>query len=292
MRVACILVRRAKYPESMPTVVPEVRIRAVNDRPRRADGAFVLYWMIAARRRRANFALQRAVERSDPDADCASGLSPYLHFGHLSAHQVFAGLARHEDWRRAGIKPTTSGQRGWLGMSAAAESFFDEFVTWRELGYNWCWQREDYADLASLPTWAKATLQQHADDPREHVYSLEEFAASATHDEVWNAAQRQLRASGALQNYLRMLWGKKVLERTRTPTAAMAILVELNNRYALDGRDPNSYSGIAWVLGRYDRPWAPERPIYGVVRYMSSTNTVRKLRMKEYLARWSKRPGP
>ncbi|HEX5052837.1 MAG TPA: deoxyribodipyrimidine photolyase [Planctomycetota bacterium] len=225
--------------------------------------------------------------RSHPDADCASGLSPYLHFGHLSAHQVFAALAKHEQWTPTRIRPAANGQRGWLGMSDAAEAFVDEFVTWRELGTNYCSQRDDYADYESLPAWAKATLEAHATDPREHVYSLEQFAASATHDPVWNAAQRQLRETGTMQNYLRMLWGKKVLEWARSPQQAMLILIELNNRYALDGRDPNSYAGISWVFGRYDRPWAPERDVYGVVRYMSSANTVKKLQMKGYLRRWA-----
>jgi deoxyribodipyrimidine photo-lyase len=226
-------------------------------------------------------------ERSEPDADCASGLSPYLHFGQLGVHQVFAGLAKQEDWTRDRIKPTTSGQRGWLGMSATAESFVDELLTWRELGYNYTWQRDDYDRYESLPAWAIATLERHAADVRDHVYSLEAFAASRTHDPVWNAAQTQLRETGVMQNYLRMLWGKKVLEWTPHPRDAMAILIELNNRYALDGRNPNSYTGISWVLGRYDRPWAPERSVYGVIRYMSSTNTVKKLRMKQYLARWA-----
>jgi deoxyribodipyrimidine photo-lyase len=233
-----------------------------------------------------NTRLPRYDERSHPDADCASGLSPYLHFGHLSAHQVFAGLAKREEWTRSKIKPTTSGQRGWFGMSDAAEGFLDELVTWRELGYNYCWQRDDYEDYESLPDWPKATLHKHSTDPRQFVYSLEEFAQSQTHDPVWNAAQRQLRETGVMQNYLRMLWGKKVLEWTRTPQDAFAILIELNNRYALDGRNPNSYTGISWVFGRYDRPWAPERDVYGVIRYMSSANTVKKLKMKGYLARW------
>ena len=225
-------------------------------------------------------------ERSEPDADCASGLSPYLHFGHLSAHQVFAGLAAKEGWSRDRIVATRSGQRGWYGMGADAEAFLDELVTWRELGFNYCSQRQDHEDYESLPEWARATLGKHLADAREHVYSLEEFAASRTHDPVWNAAQRQLRETGVMQNYLRMLWGKKVLEWTRSPAEAFAILIELNNRYALDGRNPNSYTGISWVFGRYDRPWAPERPVYGVIRYMSSANTVKKLRMKQYLARW------
>ncbi len=225
-------------------------------------------------------------ERSDPDADCASGLSPWLHFGHLSAHQVFAGLAAQEGWTKDRIAKTRSGQRGWFGMSAAAEAFLDELVTWRELGFNYCAFRQDHEDYASLPEWAKATLAAHATDPREHVYSLEDLAASRTHDPVWNAAQNELRQSGAMQNYLRMLWGKKVLEWSRSPEQAFATLIELNNRYALDGRNPNSYTGISWVFGRYDRPWAPERDVYGVIRYMSSANTVKKLRMKAYLAKW------
>ena len=226
-------------------------------------------------------------ERSHPDSDSPSGLSPYLHFGHVSAHQVFAGLAQREEWTRERIVDTRTGQRGWYGMGEAAEAFLDELVTWRELGFNYTSQRDDYEDYESLPEWSRKTLEKHAPDARSHVYSLDEFAASQTHDRVWNAAQRQLRETGVMQNYLRMLWGKKVLEWSRTPQEAMAILIELNNRFALDGRNPNSYSGISWVLGRYDRPWAPERDVYGVIRYMSSDNTVRKLKMKGYLAEWA-----
>ena len=226
-------------------------------------------------------------ERSHPDSDSPSGLSPYLHFGHVSAHQVFAGLAQREEWTRERIVDTRKGQRGWYGMGEAAEAFLDELVTWRELGFNYTSQRDDYEDYESLPEWARKSLEKHAPDARSHLYSLDEFAESKTHDRVWNAAQRQLRETGVIQNYLRMLWGKKVLEWSRTPQEAMATLIELNNRYALDGRDPNSYSGISWVLGRYDRPWAPERDVYGVIRYMSSDNTVRKLKMKGYLAEWA-----
>ncbi len=231
-------------------------------------------------------------DRNHPDSDAASGLSPYLHFGHLSPHQVFAGLAQREEWSRSRIKEKANGQRGWYGMGDAAEAFLDELVTWRELGLNYTSQRDDYEDYDSLPEWARKSLAEHADDPREHLYSLDELAASETHDEVWNAAQNQLRETGVLHNYLRMLWGKKVLEWSPSPQHAMATLIELNNRYALDGRDPNSYSGISWVLGRYDRPWGPERPIFGVIRYMSSANTVKKLRIKDYLARWSNPSEP
>jgi deoxyribodipyrimidine photo-lyase len=117
------------------------------------------------------------------------------------------------------------------------------------------------------------------------LYTLEDFASAQTHDRLWNAAQRQLVAEGRIHNYLRMLWGKKIVEWTASPQEALSIMVELNNRYALDGRDPNSYSGIFWILGRYDRPWGPERPIFGTVRYMSSENTARKVRVKDYIQR-------
>ena len=134
-------------------------------------------------------------------------------------------------------------------------------MTWRELGFNMCSHRDDYDRYESLPAWAQKTLAEHAQDPRDFVYSLADFETAATYDPLWNAAQRQLVSEGRIHNYLRMLWGKKILEWSATPQDALAVMIELNNKYALDGRDPNSYSGIFWVLGRYDRAWGPERPI-------------------------------
>jgi len=150
-----------------------------------------------------------------------------------------------------------------------------------------CHLRSDYDQYDSLPPWARQTLQEHAGDRRSHLYSLDQFEAAVTHDPLWNAAQRQLVQEGRMHNYLRMLWGKKILEWTPQPQEALAILIELNNKYALDGRDPNSYSGIFWCLGRYDRAWGPERPVYGKVRYMSSENTARKVRVQAYLERYA-----
>ena len=138
----------------------------------------------------------------------------------------------------------------------------------------------------SFSLGAQATLARHADDPRETVYTRDEFAGARTHDPLWNAAQRQLTREGRMHNYLRMLWGKKILQWSATPRDALAAMIELNNKYALDGRNPNSYSGIFWVLGRYDRPWFPERPVYGVLRYMTSESAARKLRLREYLKRY------
>jgi len=222
-------------------------------------------------------------ERNDPEANGASGLSPYLHFGHTSVHEVLECVIAANAWSPDAVEVSARGSRaGWGGLGDAG-AFLDQLITWRELGYNMCAHRSDYDQYGSLPDWARKTLAEHAGDPREPGYDLEQFDHAATHDHLWNAAQRQLRRTGTIHNYLRMLWGKKILEWTRSPQDALAVMVELNNRYALDGRDPNSYSGIFWTLGRYDRPWGPERPVFGKVRYMSSANTRRKLHVAQYL---------
>lgn len=226
-------------------------------------------------------------ERSEPEADASSGFSPYLHFGHLSVHEVFTKLAKKEKWTSERLSLRANGSKeGWWNMSSTAEGFLDELITWREVGFNFAAHREDYDRYESLPAWAQGTLKKHAKDEREHVYSVEEFENGQTHDGLWNAAQTQLVKEGRIHNYLRMLWGKKILEWTREPEEAAEIMVQLNNKYALDGRDPNSYTGIFWVLGRYDRPWAPERPIFGTIRYMSSQNTARKFSVKRYIEKY------
>jgi deoxyribodipyrimidine photo-lyase len=224
--------------------------------------------------------------RNHPDHDASSGLSPYLHWGHLSSHEVFAAIMSREGWLGDTPRRATGAREGWWGVGADAEAFLDQLVTWRELGFNFTAHRDDYDVLESLPPWALATLEAHESDEREWVYDLAQFEQARTHDPLWNAAQRQLVREGRMHNYLRMLWGKKILQWSATPREALAVMIELNNKYALDGRDPNSYSGIFWVLGRYDRPWFPERPIYGVVRYMTSESAARKLRLRQYLARY------
>jgi len=232
-----------------------------------------------------------ADDRHDPEHEAASRLSPYLHFGHLSAHDVFAAVMAREGWLGVVPRGGLGARAGWWGVSPPAEAYLDQLVTWRELGYNCCVQRPDYDRYESLPAWALTTLARHAGDPRDVVYPHRAFDDAATHDPLWNAAQRQLRREGRIHNYLRMLWGKKILEWSATPQDALATMIDLNNRYALDGRDPNSYSGIFWILGRYDRPWGPERAVFGTVRYMSSENTARKLRVKAYLARYADQPS-
>lgn len=226
-----------------------------------------------------------AEHRNDDGA--TSELSPYLHFGHLGAHEIFQSIAEKEHWSMNRLADITSGKRGvWWGMSESAEAYLDQLVTWRELGFGFCHFRQDYDRYDSLPDWARKTLAEHAADPRPHVYSLASFDQAQTHDELWNAAQNQLRAEGRIHNYLRMLWGKKILHWSAGPEVALDIMIELNNRYALDGRNPNSYSGIFWTLGRFDRAWGPEREVFGKIRYMTSANTRRKLKLRDYLTKW------
>jgi deoxyribodipyrimidine photo-lyase len=247
---------------------------------------------VAARKRLQTFldhGLDRYAEaRNNPDDCASSGLSPYLHFGHISTHEIFSVLAARSKWSPARLRRAATGRReGWWGADANVEAFLDQLVTWREIGFNMCAHAADYDSYESLPEWAKKTLARHARDPRPALYSREQLERAGTHDRLWNAAQRQLLTEGIIHNYLRMLWGKKILEWSPTPMDALATMIELNNKYALDGRDPNSYSGIFWILGRYDRPWGPERPIFGTVRYMSSDNTAKKLKVRNYLEKYA-----
>ena len=243
----------------------------------------------AARKVLGDFIAQKLsgydVHRNSPDDDGTSRLSPYLHFGHLSAHELFSAVMTHERWttRRLGAK--AGGRReGWWGVSSGAEAFLDQLVVWRELAFNGCEYVKDYVGYDSLPEWARRTLEAHACDQRPQIYTVSQLESAATHDPIWNAAQRQLVAEGWFHGYLRMLWGKKILEWSARPADALLTMRTLMDRYALDGRDPNSYAGYGWVLGRYDRPW-PRRPIFGTVRYMSSASTQRKLKMKRFLER-------
>ncbi len=282
------------------TSVPALRLKISNDAPLNPKGDFILYWMIASRRVRWNFALEEAIgwaQKLKKPLVVLEALrcdyrwaSDRLHRFILEGMADNAGRLREtnvfyypylEIEKRAGHRP------GWRGMSAVAEAFLDQIITWRKLGYNMCYREGNYDQYESLPSWAQRTLGDQTRDVRLHVYTLDQFEAGKTHDPLWNAAQMQLVREGRLHNYLRMLWGKKILEWSPTPEVALEVMIELNNKYALDGRDPNSYSGIFWILGRYDRPWGPERPIFGKIRYMSSANTARKVKVQGYIRKYA-----
>jgi deoxyribodipyrimidine photo-lyase len=244
----------------------------------------------AARKVLQRFISQRLesyhLAHNHPDMRGTSRLSPYLHFGHISTHEIFDAVMRRERWSVGKLPARANGSRdGWWGVSAGAEAYLDQLLVWRELAYNTTSKRpDDYDDYDSLPAWALKTLADHEDDPRPFLYSRDQFESAATHDRLWNAAQREMRRDGWFHNYMRMLWGKKILEWSATPREALATMIHIMNKWSLDGRDPNSYAGYFWTLGRYDRPW-PERAIYGKVRSMSSENTARKVRVRDYLAK-------
>ena len=195
-------------------------------------------------------------------------------------------MLAHEGWTPERLGRAARGARqGFWGVSPSAEAFLDQLVTWRELGFVGCATRPDHGQYRSLPAWARATLEKHAGDPRPHRYPRDALAAGATADRLWNAAQGELRAEGVVHNAVRMLWGKRVLEWTRGPEEALETLLALNDRWALDGRDPNTLTGVLWCLGKYDRPWGPERPIFGTVRFMSSARAREKWALERYLER-------
>lgn len=193
--------------------------------------------------------------RSDPYQDVTSGLSPYLHFGQISPVEIAWEVSR-------------------IG-GPGADAFLEELIVRRELALNLVWYNPDYDRFEGLPRWARETLQAHAGDPRPALYSLEDLESARTDDPIWNAAQSALVRTGRMHNYLRMYWGKQLLVWTARPEDALRIGLYLNNKYALDGRDPNSYAGVGWCLGLHDRPF-PERPIFGKVRPMTPERFRRK----------------
>lgn len=205
--------------------------------------------------------------RSNPSEDWCSGLSPYLHFGQISPVEIY-------------IKMNDVGRRG-IDVSG----FLEELIIRRELAFNFVYFNRDYDKYDGLPNWARATLGKHSEDIREYIYSLDELESGSTHDTYWNSAQHELVKRGIMHNYMRMYWGKKILEWSVSPEVAFSTSLYLNNKYSVDGFDPNSYAGVAWCFGKHDRPWK-ERNIFGMIRFMNDKGLVRKFRMEPYLAKW------
>jgi deoxyribodipyrimidine photo-lyase len=208
--------------------------------------------------------------RNQPQTDDVSHMSKYLHFGHVSP--IWLALeARRSKAKRDNI-----------------ESFVEELVVRRELSMNFVFYNDDYDSFSNLPGWAKETLREHKDDEREHVYTTEQLENARTHDEYWNAAMREMVHTGYMHNYMRMYWGKKILEWSKTPEHAYRTTLYLNNKYFLDGRDPNSFANVAWVFGQHDRGWT-EREVFGKVRYMSAGGLERKTKPEQYVEKVEKR---
>lgn len=202
--------------------------------------------------------------RNKPDRDGSSRLSAYLHFGFLSSLEVALAVQNAD------------------APQAAKDAYLEELIVRRELSFNFTHHNANYDSLGSLPAWAQKTMRAHVDDERQFVYTLDELESGETHDELWNAAQREMVATGEMHNYVRMLWGKNVIAWSPSYEIAFETLVHLNNKYCLDGRDPNSYAGILWCFGKHDRPWM-ERPVFGMIRYMTSGSTGKKFDSKKYI---------
>lgn len=202
--------------------------------------------------------------RNKPEKDGSSRLSSYLHFGFLSALEI-ALAVRDAD-----------------APQVSKDAYLEELIVRRELSFNFTRHNEKYDSIAALPGWVHKTMREHIDDKRQFLYTLDELEAGKTHDPLWNAAQREMVVTGEMHNYVRMLWGKNVIAWTRSYEEAFAVLEHLNNKYCLDGRDPNSYAGILWCFGKHDRPWM-ERPVFGTIRYMTSGSTGKKFDSKKYI---------
>jgi deoxyribodipyrimidine photo-lyase len=206
-----------------------------------------------------------AVLRNDPNENGTSNLSPYLHFGHVSAQRAALEISKRR------MKDDNT------------DTFLEELIIRRELSDNYCYYNPDYDNLDRIPEWARITLDKHRRDEREHLYSTDEFERALTHDSLWNAAQIQMVKQGKMHGYLRMYWAKKILEWTESPEQALQVSIYLNDRYELDGRDPNGYTGCAWsIAGIHDRAWQ-ERPVFGKIRYMNYNGCKRKFNVEKYI---------
>ena len=199
--------------------------------------------------------------KNDPSKNCVSNVSPYLHFGQLSPLTIALAIQKEK--------------------TPGSESYLEELIVRRELSINFAYYNQNYDSYESLPSWCQQTLSHHSKDKRPYTYSLDEFEHAQTHDPYWNAAQLQMISTGKMHGYMRMYWGKKIIEWTSSPQEAYRIALYLNNKFELDGRDPNGFTGVAWCFGKHDRPWV-KRTIFGKIRYMNAKGLERKFNIEQY----------
>jgi deoxyribodipyrimidine photo-lyase len=202
---------------------------------------------------------------NQPQTDDISHMSPYLHFGQISPLYLALQVQSVDD-----------------SIQEAKDAYLEELIVRRELAMNFTNYTENYDSYACIPAWAQKSLREHRKDKREYVYTRKQLENAKTHDEYWNAAMREMKHTGFMHNYMRMYWGKKILEWSKTPEQGFKTTLAINNKYFLDGRDPNSYTGVAWIYGVHDRAWF-ERPIFGKIRYMAASGLERKCDIKTYV---------
>jgi deoxyribodipyrimidine photo-lyase len=209
-------------------------------------------------------------DRNDPACDALSNMSPYLHFGQISALQIALKVNRAK------------------ANEESKESYLEELIVRKELSDNYCFYNSDYDNLKAIPEWVKKTYEAHKDDIRPYLYTLKELENAQTHEDAWNACQLEMIKTGKMQGYMRMYWAKKIFEWTESPEQALEFAIYLNDKYELDGRDPNGYTGIMWsIAGVHDRGWT-ERPVFGKIRYMNYNGLKSKFNIKAYIDKWTK----
>ena len=261
--------KETDWPQVMKTLKADPAVTPVNEFPS-GEKAARQTWKTFIESRLTSY----DTDRNDPLKNGQSGLSPYLHFGQIAAQRVALEVM------------------GSSGPTDARKAFLEELIVRRELSDNFCFYNPRYDLLDGFPAWARATLDRHRRDPRDYLYTPEQLEQARTHDDLWNAAQREMVRTGKMHGYLRMYWAKKILEWTPSPEEALKIAIALNDRYELDGRDPNGYTGIAWSLGGvHDRPWG-ERKVFGLIRYMSYNGCKSKFDVKGYIQKQSIDQGP
>jgi deoxyribodipyrimidine photo-lyase len=265
-------------------VLQQVQSCGITIHPKPGEKAALKHLQEFISQRLENYALNR----NDPAKDGLSGFSPYLHFGQVSSLRIALEVlkaANSEPLLFAEAKMPAAGDQPSArdGMNA----LFEEMIVRKELSDNFCLYAKNYTDFSSVPAWASTTIHDHKSDKREFVYNHNQWEQAQTHDPAWNAAQNQLLATGKIHGYMRMYWAKKMLEWSASPEDALADCIYLNDKYSIDGGDPNGYVGILWsIAGLHDRPWT-ERPVFGKVRYMNYGGLKRKFDIESYTAKWN-----